>query len=83
MRLRQQFATLLTIAGVLAAPVTFSACASGSRTYDPIDGQYYRWNRAEDRRYRRWELETRRSHLDYGRRPADEQRAYSAWRHGH
>jgi hypothetical protein len=88
MRLRQRLVTFLTIAGALAAPITFGACG-GYRTYDrtydrvhdSYHGVYYRWDRAEERRYRRWEVETRRPHVDFGRRPDSERRAYFDWRH--
>jgi hypothetical protein len=51
--------------------------------FDPFYGDYHRWNGTEDGYYRRWEGETGRSHLDFGRRPAAEQHAYFDWRHKH
>jgi hypothetical protein len=83
MHLRQHVATLLTIAGVLTAPVTFGACAGhGVRVYDPLYDRSYLWNRGEDRRYRRWEVETHARHVDFAQRPVEQQHAYFAWRHG-
>jgi hypothetical protein len=82
MRLRHQLVSPLVIAALVATPVATSACA-GHRVYDPYHGDYHRWNRSEDGRYRQWEGETRRSHVDFDRRPADEQRAYFDWRHSH
>jgi hypothetical protein len=81
MRLRQQLVTPLMIAALCSASVAMSACASGHRVYDPYYGDYHRWNGTEDGFYRRWEGETNRSHLDFGRRPAAEQHAYYDWRH--
>ena len=85
MRPRHHLAVLSTIAGLLAAPVTFAACAGygvEERIYDPFAGVYVRWGPADDRLYRRWELETRRPHIDFVRRPVEERRAYFAWRRG-
>jgi hypothetical protein len=82
MRHPKQLATPLLIAALLAAPVAMTACA-GRNVHDPYYGDSHRWNSTEDGFYRRWEGETRRSHLDFGMRPAEEQRAYFSWRHGH
>ena len=80
MRLRQQLVTPLTIAALLAAPVGFAAC-SGHRVYDPYYGDYHRWNGSENGFYLQWEGERRMSHLDFDRRPFEEQHAYYDWRH--
>jgi hypothetical protein len=82
MRLRHQLATPLLIVSLATAPLVMSACA-GHRVYDPYYGDYHRWNGTEDGFYRQWEGETRRSHLAFDRRPADEQRSYFDWRHKH
>jgi hypothetical protein len=79
MRLHQ-LVTPLMIVALGAAPVALTACA-GHRTYDPYYGDYHRWNSSEDGFYRQWEGETRRAHIDFGRRPAEEQHAYFDWRH--
>lgn len=82
MRLRHQLVTRLVIAALGAAPIALGACG-GSRVYDPYYGDYHRWNAAEDGRYRQWEGATRRDHVAFGQRPAQEQHAYLSWRHGH
>jgi hypothetical protein len=81
MRPHHHLVTRLTIAALLVTTVTFGACAGHTRVYDPYYSDYHQWNSAEDGFYRRWEGETRRSHLDIGRRPAVEQHAYFDWRH--
>jgi hypothetical protein len=83
MRLRQQLATPFMIAALFAAPVALGACASGHQVYDPYYRDYHRWNGTEDGFYRQWEGATGRSHVDYGRRTAAEQRGYMDWRHTH
>ena len=80
MRYHHHITKLLTIATLAVAPLTLAACA-GHQTYDPYYSDYHRWNSAEDGFYRRWETETGRGHLDFGRRPVEEQRAYYGWRH--
>ena len=80
MRLRHHVVTPFVIAALSAAPIVMSACAS-HQVYDPYYGDYHRWNGSEDRLYRQWEGETRRDHLDIGRRAPEEQRAYYDWRH--
>jgi hypothetical protein len=81
MRYQHQIIKLLTIATLMATPLTFAACG-GHMTFDPLYNDYHRWNGTEDGYYRRWEGETGRSHLDFGRRPVAEQRTYFGWRHG-
>jgi hypothetical protein len=80
MRSRHQLATPLIIATLLTAPVAFGACA-GHKVYDPYYSDYHRWNGTEDGYYRQWEGETRRTHVEFNRRPSDEQHAYFDWRH--
>ncbi|HEV7836734.1 MAG TPA: hypothetical protein VGO75_01600 [Gemmatimonadaceae bacterium] len=80
MRYKHHFTRLLTIATLIATPLTLAACG-GHMTFDPYFNDYHRWNGSEDGYYRRWEGETGRSHLDFGRRPVAEQRAYFGWRH--
>jgi hypothetical protein len=80
MRPHHHLFTRLTIAALLVTSVTFGACAT-HRVYDSYYSDYHRWNGTEDGFYRRWEGETRRSHLDISRRPAVEQHAYFDWRH--
>jgi hypothetical protein len=80
MRRRRQLVTPLMIAA-LATSVAVGACA-GRQVYDPYYSDYHRWNSSENGFYRRWEGETGRAHVAFGRRPAVEQRAYFGWRHG-
>ena len=80
MRYHHQLTKLLTIAALVATPLTFAACAS-HQIYDPYYHDYHRWNSAEDGFYRRWEGATSRSHIEFARRPVAEQHAYFDWRH--
>ncbi|MDB4874292.1 MAG: hypothetical protein JWM41_738 [Gemmatimonadetes bacterium] len=82
MRLPHRLVTPVLLAALAAASAGISACA-GHRVYDPYYGDYHRWNHSEDGLYRQWEGETRRDHVDFGRRPAEEQHAYYDWRHKH
>jgi len=81
MRYQHHLTKLLTIATLIATPLTFAACASHQQVYDPYYHDYHAWNSTEDGFYRRWEGETRRSHLDFGQRPIAEQHTYFNWRH--
>jgi hypothetical protein len=81
MRHGHQLVTHLTVAALLAAPVTLGACGRGNRVYDPYYTDYHRWNGTEDGFYRRWEGETGRPHVGFGQRPVGEQHAYFDWRH--
>jgi hypothetical protein len=80
MRYQHRFTKLLTIVTLMATPLTFAACAS-HQTYDPYYHDYHNWNSVEDGYYRRWEGETGRSHMEFGRRPAGDQHTYFNWRH--
>jgi hypothetical protein len=80
MRYQHRLTRLLTIATLMATPLTFAACAS-HQIYDPYYHDYHRWNSVEDGYYRGWESQTGRSHLDFARRPATEQHTYFNWRH--
>ena len=81
MRYHHQLTKLLTIATLLATPLGFAACASHQQVYDPYFQDYHRWNDVEDGYYRRWEGETGRSHMEFGRRPVADQHSYFNWRH--
>jgi hypothetical protein len=83
LRLRHRHVTPLMIAALCAAPLALGACAGRNQVYDPYYGDYHRWNGSEDGFYRQWEGETRRTHADFGLRPAEDQRAYFNWRHSH
>jgi len=81
LHLRHQLARRFIIAALLAAPLTFGACAGRNRVYDPYYGDYHSWNGTEDGFYRRWEGDRGFAHLDFGRRSSGEQRQYFDWRH--
>ena len=80
MRYQHQLTKLLTIATLMATPLTVVACA-GHQVFDPFYNDYHRWNGAEDGYYRRWEGQTGRSHIGFDRRPVADQHAYFTWRH--
>jgi hypothetical protein len=85
MRHRNPLATRFMIAALVAAAGTLGACAGhqgdvGSY-YDPYYSDYHHWYGPELGLYGRWESETNRPHLDFGRRPEVERRAYYTWRH--
>jgi hypothetical protein len=81
MRLSYRWRGLVVSAGVLASTFAAPACASGGVFYDSYGRDYHRWNRAEDRFYRQWELDGHRPHKDFSRRSAAEQDGYWGWRH--
>jgi hypothetical protein len=80
MRPHHHLVTRLTLAALLAMPVTVGACG-GHMVFDPYYSDYHRWNGSENGFYRRWEGTTGRAHMDFGRRPVAEQHAYFDWRH--
>jgi hypothetical protein len=82
MRVAKQIAKSMLAAALLAAPLAVTACAT-RQVYDPYYSQTYRWDRAEEGRYERWEVETHRTHLEFSRRPTVDQHAYFDWRHSH
>ncbi|MEA2722920.1 MAG: hypothetical protein QOH59_691 [Gemmatimonadales bacterium] len=81
MRLNHGIFALMLSATALASAAATTACAGGGVVYDPYRHDYHRWNRGEDRLYRRWEVQGHRGHLDFQRRSAGEQSAYWGWRH--
>jgi hypothetical protein len=73
----------VAIAAILAVgPMTLVGCAT-HRVHDPYYNDVHVWDHAEDGRYRQWETETHREHLDYQRRTEADQHAYWDWRHSH
>jgi hypothetical protein len=80
MRYHHRLARLLTIATLMATPLTFAACG-GHMQFDPFYNDYHRWNGTEDGYYRQWEGERGFSHTAFDRRPVGEQHAYFDWRH--
>jgi hypothetical protein len=79
-RFKQCFCTLL-LAGGLMAPAIFSGCAARVRYYDPVYSDYHPWGPPERAYYDRWVVETHRSHVEYPKLRAEEQREYWTWRH--
>lgn len=71
----------MMLAAALTAPV-MTSCAVHARVYDPYDNQYHAWA-PERGHYEQWEQETHRSHKDYNKRRADEQKEYWQWRQNH
>lgn len=69
----------------LSVALASSGCAARVRVYDTEHGDYHRWDRDEDRAYRRYWMERheREPYRDYNRLDDREQRDYWNWRHGH
>jgi hypothetical protein len=82
MRYHHRLTKLLTIATLMATPLTFAACG-GHLTFDPFYNDYHRWNGTEDGYYRQWEGQRGFGHMAFDRRPIAEQHAYFDWRHHH
>ncbi len=77
----RHWATLL-LGAALVSPMASIGCAV--RTYhDPYYNDDHRWDHNEVVFYQRWEGETHRDHVDFRRRPAEEQKQYWDWRHSH
>lgn len=69
---------------ILMMTLCLAACATGGhRYYDNDYGDYHTWNGTEVVFYSQWETDTRRPHVEYERRPSEEQREYWKWRHEH
>jgi hypothetical protein len=84
MGVRFRYASSLFAAAVVSSLIGTTACAPRAyRVYDPYYRDYHPWNGHETVYYQRWEGETRRGHIEFGQRHADEQREYWTWRHGH
>ena len=60
--------------------VGLTACAS-HRTYYESSGEV--WGPGETTYYSRWEVETRRPHVEWEQRSDDDHHAYWSWRHEH
>ena len=63
-RMHQGLIALMLSAGALATASAMSGCAGDGLVYDTYWHDTHRWNRDDDRFYRRWEIETRRAHSD-------------------
>jgi hypothetical protein len=66
-----------------AALLLSAGCATRVRVYDTYHSDYHRWDRDEDRHYRRYLGERRMKYRDFRRLDGDGQRAYWDWRHDH
>jgi len=72
-------------AGALAAAAFGTACEHHYyRAYDPYYSDYHVWNQDEVIYYQQWCRETHRdAGRDFRKLPANEQKEYWTWRHGH
>ena len=71
------------MAVAISSPALLSGCSGHVRVYDSYHHDYHTWNRGEDGYYTRWEGDTHRDHMDYGKRSPADQQAYWDWRHSH
>ncbi len=75
----------IVLAAAFFSPVFFSGCSARVSTgYTVHDGYYnddHVWDDNEVVFYNRWEGDTHRSHVDFRKRPANEQKEYFTWRH--
>ncbi len=89
--MRRVFSALVVTAA-LAAPMaaTTSAIAAEPRAashvvvvrvYDPYRNDYHRWDNREERAYRAYLAQHRRSYVVYRHQRLAERRAYWRWRH--
>ncbi len=58
-------------------------CGPRVRYYDPYHSDYHRWNRAEDREYRRYLNERHKEYRDFHDLDDNDRRDYWNWRHEH
>jgi hypothetical protein len=73
----------ILLCAVSISPVLFTGCSArvGYRVHDPYYNDDHVWDSNEVAFYGRWENETHRSHVDFRKRSADEQKEYWTWRH--
>jgi hypothetical protein len=76
--MRKYIGTLI-LAATLAGST--AACAGPLRVYDSPRQDYYRWNSGEERYYRSYLAERRRSYVEFRRLNRREQQRYWEWRH--
>jgi hypothetical protein len=74
--------TLSLMAGVLAAPMMLTACATNPQ-YAEYHGHHDVWTESEVSFYVTWESDTHRQHRNWNDRDAHEQQEYWSWRHSH
>jgi hypothetical protein len=75
------------LSGVLMSPIVMSAADHKKvqiRIYDRDRRDYHDWNENEERAYRHWlEQERRSQYRDWKHASKKEQREYMRWRHEH
>jgi hypothetical protein len=84
--MRSKLLRLLAVSAVGASLLSGVGCGGGGhyyRAYDPYYHDYHPWNHDEVVYYQQWEGDTHRSHVDYRKRKADDQKEYWTWRHSH
>jgi hypothetical protein len=85
MRPLSRHVTSIILAAAFFSPVLITGCAARVSTGYTIHDGYYNddhvWDNTEVGFYTRWEGETHRSHVDFRKRPAAEQKEYFTWRH--
>jgi len=76
-------AALLAVA--IAAPMASTGCVvrARARVFDPDQHDYHRWDRGEQRAYRRYWEERHEDYRDFRRLNDDQRRGYWEWRHHH
>ena len=85
MRFVSRYVTSTVLAAAIASMLAIVGCAARVSTGYTVHDSYYNddhvWDSTEVGFYGRWENETHRSHVDYRKRPAADQKAYWDWRH--
>jgi len=72
----------LVLAAAFLSPMLITGCAARVTYHDAYYNDDHVWDRTEVGFYGRWETETHRTHVDFAKRPAAEQKEYFTWRHG-
>jgi len=72
---------IFLIAAVTPASSGVMSARAPQRVYDPYHRDYHVWDGHEAAYYGRWESQTRRGHVEFQRRSADEHKEYWMWRH--
>ena len=74
--------TLSLMAGILAAPVMLTGCATNPQ-YAEYHNHHDVWSESEVGFYVTWENDTHRQHREWNDRDNREQQEYWSWRHSH
>lgn len=89
MRSLNRYISLLVLATAAAAPTAIMAAPKPQdasvqvRVYDRDHRDYHNWDDREDRAYRRYLVERRRTYLEYHKQHYRVQKHYWNWRHSH